>query len=316
MEERIKVGISSCLLGAKVRYDGGHKLDHYLKETLGKYVDWIPVCPETEMGLSVPREAMRLVGDPKSPRLMTVKTEIDHTENMLRWAMEKLNELNRENLCGFVFKSRSPSSGLKGVKIYNASGAVSSSGTGIFAKAFTERFPLLPVEDDGRLHDPALRENFIERIFVYRRWQDFIKKGGASGDLVSFHTDHKFLILAHSPKHYAILGKIVANSGRNKPGEIQNEYLKNLLEGLKLIATVKKNTNVLQHISGYLKKFLSTEEKQELKEIILDYYKGLIPLIVPVTLINHYVRKYGEKYLKRQYYLAPHPLELMLRNHV
>lgn len=316
MEEKIKVGISSCLLGEKVRYDGGHKLDHYLKETLGKYVQWVAVCPETEMGLPVPREAMRLVGDPKSPRLVTVRTAIDYTDRMHRWAQEKLNKLEKEQLCGFVFKSRSPSSGLKSVKIYNASGKSSVLGVGIFARAFIEKFPLLPVEDDGRLHDPALRENFIERIFVFKRWQDFIQKGGAAGGLVSFHTEHKFLILAHSPKHHRVLGKIVANAGKNKPEELQSEYIQQLMEGLKLIATVKKNTNVLQHISGYLKNFLSDDEKQEMSEIISDYHKGLIPLIVPITLINHYVRKYKEQYLKRQYYLAPHPVELMLRNHV
>lgn len=316
MEARIKVGISSCLLGEKVRYDGGHKLDHYLKETLGKYVEWIPVCPETEIGLSVPREAMRLVGDPKFPRLVTIRTAIDYTERMLNWAEEKLIKLHKVDLCGFVFKSRSPSSGLRGVKVYGASGVPSATGMGIFAKAFVDKFPFLPVEDDGRLHDPVLRENFIERIFVYRRWQNLIQKGGSAGDLVSFHTDHKLLLLAHSPKHYTILGKIVARAGKYKHGEIQFEYLKNLMEGLRFIATVKKNTNVLQHIAGYLRRFLSSEEKLELQEIISDYHKGLIPLIVPITLINHYVRKYGEQYLKRQYYLAPHPLELMLRNHV
>ncbi len=316
MGGKIKVGISSCLLGKKVRYDGGHKLDHYLKETVGKFVQWITVCPETEMGLPIPREKMRLIGEPQSPRLVTIHTAVDYTDKMRQWAEEKLSELAKEELCGFVFKNRSPSSGLKAVKIYSASGRVSATGTGLFAKAFTERFPLLPVEDNGRLQNPALMGNFIERIFVYRRWLDFIQKGGSAGDLVLFHTKHKFLILAHSPKHYVILGKIVAATGRSKLEDIQNEYLKNLMEGIKLIATIKKNTNVLQHIAGYLKKFLSDNQRQELNEIILNYYRRLVPLIVPITLINHYVRKYEERYLEKQYYLNPHPLELMLRNQV
>jgi len=173
MEQKIRLGISSCLLGEKVRYDGGHKLDHFLTDTLGKYVDWIPVCPEVESGLPVPREAMRLAGDPSSPRLVTVKTGIDHTERILHWTEKKLRELEKQDLCGFVFKSRSPSSGMRGVKVYGQSGVPSRSGTGVFAGAFMSRFPLMPVEDEGRLHDPGLRENFIERIFVFKRWKEF-----------------------------------------------------------------------------------------------------------------------------------------------
>ncbi|MGD1075101.1 MAG: DUF523 domain-containing protein [Thermodesulfovibrionales bacterium] len=174
MEEKIKIGISSCLLGERVRYDGGHKLDHFLVQTLGTYVQWVPVCPEVEYGLPVPREAMHLAGDVASPRLVTRKTGTDHTEGMLRWAKKKLAELEKQDLCGFVFKSRSPSSGMKGVKVYTQSAMPSYKGVGIFANAFMEYFPLVPVEDDKRLNDPALRENFVERIFAYKRWKDFI----------------------------------------------------------------------------------------------------------------------------------------------
>ncbi len=316
MEDRIKVGISSCLLGEKVRYDGEHKLDHYLKDTLGRYVEWVMVCPEVEMGLPVPREAMRLIGNPDSPQLMTIRTQIDYTNQMLKWAEQRLIKLKEEKLCGFIFKSRSPSSGMKGVKVYSNSGIPAKTGTGIFAKTFMDKFPLLPVEDDGRLHDPAIRENFIERIFIYKRWLDLLKEDGLVWKLVSFHTDHKFLILSHSPKHYTELGRLVANAGKKENETLQQEYITTLMAALKLIATVKKNTNVLQHISGYLKRFLSADEKTEINEIISNYHKGLIPLIVPITLINHYTRKYNEPYLKRQYYLNPHPLELMLRNHV
>ncbi len=314
--EKIKIGISKCLLGEKVRYDGGHKRDHYITDTLGQYFEWVPVCPEVEYGLPVPREAMHLTGSPDAPRLVTIRTHIDHTDGMLKWVEKKLKELEREDLCCFIFKSKSPSSGMTGVKVYGDKGIQSTKGVGIFAGAFMRRFSLLPVEDDGRLNDPELRENFIERVFVFKRWQEFIRKGGYLKDLLNFHTHHKLLLLAHSPKHYTLLGRLVANA-KNHKGDLHMEYyIKTMMDGLRLIATTKKNTNVLQHIMGYFRKQLSTEEKQELLELIENYWKGLIPLIVPVALVKHYVRKYDEPYLKKQYYLNPHPLELMLRNHV
>lgn len=314
--EKIRLGISSCLLGEKVRYDGGHKLDHFLKDTLGRYVDWVPVCPEVEYGLPVPREAMHLVKAERGPRLMTTHTGIDHTDGMKRWAGQRMSELEKEDLCGFIFKSRSPSSGLRGVKIYNSSGIPSASGVGVFAGVFIEHFPLMPVEDDGRLQNPALRENFLERIVVFRRWKDLIGARGNIREIVSFHTDHKLLVLSHSVKHYRILGSMVAAAKTYSTGRLNSEYIYNLMEGLRLIATVKKNTNVLSHMMGYFRKLIPADEKKELAEVIENYRRGLIPLIVPVTLIRHYVRKYNVQYLARQYYLNPHPLELMLRNHV
>lgn len=314
--ERVKVGISSCLLGERVRYDGGHKLDRYITETLGQYFEWVSVCPEVEYGLPVPRKAMRLEGDPDSPRLVTIHTGIDHTEGILKWAKKRLKDLEQEKLCGFIFKSRSPSSGIGGVKIYTTSGIPRCKGVGIFGGAFIRYFHFIPVIDDGRLHDTQLRENFSERVFVYKRWQEFIKKGRTIQDLAAFHTEHKLLILSHSPKHFSALGRLVANAKKYKREELHSEYIRILMHGLQLIATVKKNTNVLMHITGHFKKHLSSDEKQELLEVIDNYHKGLIPLIVPITLIRHYVRKFDETYLKKQYYLNPHPLELMLRNHV
>ncbi len=316
MADKIRLGISSCLLGEQVRYDRGHKLDHFLTDTLGQFVEWVPVCPEVEYGLPVPREAMRLVGLPENPSLVTRKTGIDHTEGMQEWARKRLTELEKKDLCGFVFKSRSPSSGMAGVKVYRESGMPSRKGRGIFARAFMDYFPFMPVEDDGRMHDTKLRENFIERIFVYKRWKDLLTKGRAVRDLVSFHTDHKYLIMAHSPKHLTILGKIVANAKQYKRSDLFEEYFRHMIEGLRLEATVKKNVNVLTHMVGYFKEVLTPDEKKELLEIVAHYHKGLVPLIVPVTLIKHYIRKYEEPYLKRQFYLHPHPLELMLRNHV
>jgi uncharacterized protein YbgA (DUF1722 family)/uncharacterized protein YbbK (DUF523 family) len=313
--EKIKIGISRCLLGDKVRYDGGHKHDRYITDTLGQYFEWVPVCPEVEYGLPIPREAMRLVGNPDSPRLLTIRTGVDHTDGMQKWAGERIARLEKEGLCGFIFKSRSPSSGMQGVKVYTESGMPSQKGVGIFAGAFMKHFSLLPAEDDGRLNDPKLRENFIERVFVFQRWQEFIKKGGFSKDLVNFHTEHKLLMLAHIPKHVTILGRYIAGS-KGYAGKLNDVYIETMSEDLRLLPTTKKHTNVLHHIMGYFKKQLSTDEKQELLDIIESYHKGLIPLIAPITLLNHYVRKYNEPYLKRQYYLNPHPLELMLRNHV
>ncbi|MEJ2695821.1 MAG: DUF523 and DUF1722 domain-containing protein [Candidatus Sulfobium sp.] len=316
MSEKIKLGISSCLLGRKVRYDGGHKLDHFLADTLGKFVEWVPVCPEVESGLPVPREAMRLVGSPDAPRLVTVRTGEDHTGRVEKWAGRRLSELEEAGLCGFVFKSRSPSSGLRDVKVYSTAGVPSRKGASIFGKAFMERFPLLPVEDEGRLNDPVLRENFIERVFVFRRWRGLLEKRLTAGSLVAFHSDHKLLILSHSPAHYRSLGPLVAHAKDHPLRELHSEYIKILMEGLRLISTRAKNTNVLHHIMGYFRKNISASEKAELLEIIGNYKTGLLPLIVPVVLLNHYVRIYDVPYLKRQYYLNPHPLELMLRNHV
>lgn len=316
LDERPKLGISSCLLGENVRYDGGHKLDRFLRDTLGAYMDFAPVCPEVEIGLPVPREAMRLVGNPENPRLLTNKAGVDHTEKMTEWANKRLDGLASENLCGFIFKSRSPSSGLRGVKVYTSAGTPRGTSAGIFARAFMDRFPLLPVEDDGRLHDPGLRENFIERIFVFRRWKDLAQSGGKMRDLVDFHSRHKYLIMSHSPSHLRLLGKMVAGGKGMASSQLLDEYLECLMAGLKLMATVKKNTNVLQHILGYFRKTLSADEKKEVLELIEEYHRGLVPLFVPVVLLRHFVRKYEEPYLDGQYYLYPHPAELMLRNHV
>jgi uncharacterized protein YbgA (DUF1722 family)/uncharacterized protein YbbK (DUF523 family) len=313
---KITLGISSCLLGNKVRYDGGHKLDQFLAGTLGRYVDWVPVCPETACGLGIPREIMALEGAPGSPRLRTVWTGIDHTARLQKWARGEMKVLADIDISGFVFKARSPSCGLRDAKVFDAKCRVRSRGPGLFARAFMDTFPLLPVEDEGRMHDPGLRENFIERAFVYRRWREYIKEGGSLRSLVAFHTDHKYLIMAHSQKHYSALGKMVAGAKKMRRSELHANYLGTMMEGLQLLATPKKNTNVLQHMAGYFKDKLSADEKKELPEVITNYHDGLVPLIVPITLLRHYVRKYEEEYLARQFYLNPHPLELMLRNHV
>ncbi len=316
MENGIRLGISACLLGQEVRFDGGHKHDRFITETLGKFVEFVPVCPEVEYGLGIPRESLRLVGDADTPRLVTTRTQVDHTEGMNQWARNRVAELEKEGLCGFVFKSKSPSSGMERVRVYDDKGMPSNKGVGLFARAFMEHFPLLPVEEDGRLHDPLLRENFIERLFAMKRWREILAEKPSLGRLVEFHTRHKLLMMAHSPKHYREMGKLVADAKKHPPGELYATYEALLLEGLKLKASVAKNSNVLTHLMGYFKKNLTGDEKAELLEIFDSYRKGHVPLIVPITLINHYVRKYNQPYLKEQFYLHPHPLELKLRNHV
>lgn len=313
----MKIGISSCLLGNKVRYDGQHKLDRFLRDELGSYMDWVPVCPETECGLGIPREAMRLVGQATdSARLFTNKTFVDKTDQMLEYTYPKLDELAKENLRGFIFKTKSPTSGMRGVKIYTDEGMPSYRGTGIFAREFMKRFPNIPVEDEGRLHDAGIRENFIEMIYVYDRWLTYLEEDKSTAGLMDFHMRHKYLLMSHSPVLLKDLGKIVASINKNNHDTSLGLYEKTLLEALHLKATARKHTNVLHHIMGYFKKSLSPDEKAELLEVIERYRNNLIPLIVPMVLMQHYVRKYQEPYLLKQWYLNPHPDELKLRNHV
>jgi len=314
--EKIKLGISTCLLGKNVRYDGGHKLDRFLTDTLGQYVEYVPVCPEVECGLPIPRESMHLEGDPDSPRLVTIRTKQDMTDRMVQWARNRIIDLEKEDLCGFIFKSDSPSSGMERVKVYNEKGIPLKKGVGMFARIFMEHFPLLPVEDEGRLHDPGLRENFIERIFALKRWRAVLQSKESRGNVVDFHTKHKLLILSHSPKHYQMMGMLVAKAKALPIKELYQQYQTILMEALRSKTTSKKNSNVLMHMMGYFREQLSGDEKRELLEVMEAYRKGYTPLIVPVTLIQHYVRKYEQPYLKEQIYLNPHPLELQLRNHV
>ncbi len=315
MTQKIKIGVSTCLLGEKVRYDGGHKHDRYITQTLGQYFSFVPVCPETECGLGVPREAMRLEGELSAPRLMTHTTKRDLTEQMTRWIGPRLDQLADENLCGFIFKKGSPSSGLHRVKVYTAKGHPVARGRGLFAAAFTARFPRIPAEEEGRLHDPVLRETFIEQVFALKRWREARSRESTVGNLVEFHTREKLLLMAHSLTHYRAMGKLVAD-GKSMPAEsLYDTYESSLMQALNLKATVAKHTNVLMHILGYFKKQLSADEKQEVLELIDAYRHAHVPLIVPATLLNHYVRKYRQPYLAQQTYLNPHPIDLQLRNH-
>jgi len=316
MDTPINVGISACLLGENVRYDGGHKRDRYLTDTLGQYVNYVPVCPEAEAGFGIPRESMQLRGDPSAPRLVTNKTGRDMTKAMATWAQKRVVELEKENLCGFIFKARSPSSGMERVKVVNDKGMPVKKGVGLFARAFMDHFPLIPVEEEGRLHDPKLRENFIESVFVLKRWRALLQEGKSRGKLVAFHTQHKLLVMSHSVEDYRAMGKLVARAKEVSLDELYDTYQEHLMAALRLRTTLKKHGNVLQHMMGYFKKMLSADEKDELLSYLDLYRRGYLPLVVPITLIKHNVRKYDQPYLKDQYYLHPHPVELQLRNHV
>ena len=311
----VKIGISSCLLGNKVRYDGGHSHDRFLTQTLGQFAEYVPVCPEVECGMPIPRESVRLEGSAKNPRLVTRKTAVDKTGQMENWIKDCLEELAKEDLCGFIFKSKSPSSGLYRIRVYGDDGKVRKNGTGLFAKAFTKAFPRIPVEESGRLNDPKLRENFIENIFSLQRWRRLLDSSVTLGNLVTFHTQNKLLILSHNQDIYRKMGKLVAQGKEYVFHDLIDQYETFLLKALRLPTTVKKNINVLQHIMGFFKKELSPDEKQELLSVFEQYRSGYVPLIVPITLINHYVRKYDQPWLKTQTYLNPHPFELKLRNY-
>jgi uncharacterized protein YbgA (DUF1722 family) len=234
---------------------------------------------------------MHLKGDPSCPRLVTTRSGKDMTTPMLRWAQKRVVDLEKEGLCGFIFKARSPSSGMERVKVFNEKGVPIKKGVGLFARAFKDHFPLVPVEEEGRLHNPNFRENFIESVFVFKRWQACLKEGRARGKLVAFHTRHKLLIMSHSVQHYRTMGKLVAKAKEMSPRELYDTYQGILMEALRLKTTTKKHANVLQHMIGYFKKQLSSDEKQELLEYFDLYRNGHVPLIVPITLINHYVRK-------------------------
>jgi uncharacterized protein YbgA (DUF1722 family)/uncharacterized protein YbbK (DUF523 family) len=312
----LRLGISRCLLGDEVRFDGGHKRDSFLTDVFGRYVEWVPVCPEVEAGLGTPREAMRLVGDPQNPRLLTIKSGTDHTRALETLTTNRIVQLMELDLSGYVFKKGSPSCGIERVRLYNEHGVPSRNGVGLFARAFIEQFPLIPVEEEGRLCEPTLRENFIERVFCYRRWQDLVQSGVTRQTLVRFHTIHKYLLLAHSPQQYEALGRLVGQAQQHRPKELTSRYGELFMKALAVKATVRKHVNVLQHILGYFKERLGSREKAELLVVIGDYHQGLTPLIVPLTLIKHYVQTYEIDYIRDQVYLNPHPKELMLRNHV
>jgi len=320
MEEKdatgaIRIGVSSCLLGCNVRFDGGQKKDDFLVGTFGRWVEWVAVCPEVEVGMGTPRESVRLLREGDDVRMVAPKSGKDWTGAMRLYAAARVSSLAGERLCGYVLKKDSPSCGMERVKVYGA-GMPTKSGRGVFAEALLARFPNLPVEEEGRLCDPYLRDNFVERVFAYHRLQSFFAGRWTLGGLVTFHTAHKLQLMAHAPSAYAELGRMVAGAKALPRGEVRARYEDAFMQGLTAIATARRNTNVLQYILGYFRKLLDPASRAELLGLIRDYHEGLVPLVVPITVVRHYVRLHGVSYLAGQTYLEPHPKELMLRNHV
>ena len=317
MTEKIRIGVSSCLIGEKVRWNGDHKQDRYVREILSRYFEYIPVCPEVEVGMGVPRETVALYGDPEKPSMISKKTQTDWTKPMEKYIKSRINTLSSDDLCGYIFKSKSPSCGMSRVPLYSEFGSHKvKHGPGMFANAFINSFPLVPTEDEGRLNDPRIRENFIVRVFSFKRFNLLLNQKFSLGKWVKFHTQHKFLLLAHSRKHYDKLGKLVAHAKTIKPSEFKKIYGELFMEALAFKSNPKKNTDVLLHMMGFLKKLLTKIEKEDILSTIEDYRNEILPLIVPVTLIRHQVKKHNIEYLHDQVYLNPHPKELMLLNHV
>jgi uncharacterized protein YbgA (DUF1722 family)/uncharacterized protein YbbK (DUF523 family) len=315
-EVPIRIGVSTCLLGGKVRYDGGHKHDRYLTDTLGAFFEWVAVCPEVECGMSIPREAIHLVRKENGVRLVGARSGEDHTDRMSKYVDRRVSQLAGEGLCGYILKKDSPSCGLERVRLHEGPGQVSRSGRGLFAAVLAERFPNLPVEEEGRLCDSRLRENWIERVFAYHRLKSLWAGSWGIRALAEFHAAHKLTLMAHSPDGLRELGRLVATAKSRKKAELRELYERQFMAALKCMATPGRHANVLQHMFGYFSKELDDASRKEMLGCIDDYRRGLLPLIVPVTLVSHYVRVFDVPYLKGQVYLNPHPKELALRNHV
>jgi uncharacterized protein YbgA (DUF1722 family)/uncharacterized protein YbbK (DUF523 family) len=315
-EAPIRIGISSCLLGNAVRFDGGHKRDRFLTDQLGPFVEWVPVCPEVEAGLGVPRPALRLVRDAGGVRMVEIASGRDQTRRMTRFAQHRVRALRRLGLCGYVLKRSSPSCGMERVRVYGPSGSASRDGRGLFAAALLDALPQLPVEEEGRLGDPGLRENFIERVFAYRRLRSLFRGRWSNGTVVAFHTAHKLQLMAHSPAAYRELGRLVASVKQLPRRAFRDRYTAGFMEALARMASRGRNANVLQHAAGHVRELLDAASRAELAALIEDYRRGLVPLVVPVTLIRHHAKRCGAAYLEGQVFLEPHPKELMLRNHV
>ncbi len=315
-ESKIHVGISSCLVGEKVRWNGEHKKDVYIDEVLSQFFEWVHVCPEMELGMGVPREAVHLTGSIEFPRMVGKQTKTDWTDRMLSFSRSRSKELCSLNLCGFIFKNSSPSCGMKGIKIVSDKDRPRAFGRGLFANEFIKHNPILPMEEEGRLRDSRIRENFIVRVFSFQRLQLLMNSGFSRGRLVDFHTHHRLLLQAHSRKQYAALDRLVAQAKQLSPTQLRRQYSALFMQALSIRTTVKKNADVLQHMLRHLKKLLGKEDKLDLLQSIDDFHHGLVPLVVPLTLIKHYAHKFRVESLMDQVYLNPHPKELLIRNHV
>ena len=315
-KDPLRIGVSSCLLGQKVRYDGGHKRDRFVTDELGPFVEWVPVCPEVEAGLGLPRPTMHLSRQDQGIRLVESKSGVDHTQAMEKFSRKRVREIRALDLSGYILKKDSPSCGMTRVKVRSEKGMPERVGKGLFAEALMEALPSVPIEEEGRLNDPHLRENFIERLFAFQRVSELFHGRWTAGQVVRFHTAHKLQLMAHSTAAYRDLGRRVAKIKELPRAEFRADYIQDFMSSLSRMATPGRNTNVLQHAAGYFKKQLPSAQRVELSDLIHDYRVGLVPIVVPLTLIRHYARLYEVAYLEGQFFLEPHPRELMLRNHV
>lgn len=313
---RLRLGVSSCLLGQEVRYDGGHARSRFVVDVLGSWFEWVPVCPEVEIGMTVPRPTIRLEQHGRRLRLVAPSTREDFTERMERYADRRVAQLSAAGLDGYILKKGSPSCGLERIRVYGKDGPARRDGVGRYTSILQKRWPSLPLEDEGRLNDAGIRENFIERVFCRNRWRTMVRRGLSRRRLVAFHTAHKLLLRSHNEAGYRRLGRLVASAGRTSDEKLYTRYESELDAVMSTRATRKRHVNVLQHAMGYMKKLLASKEKREIIAAIEDYGAGLIPLIVPLTLLRFNIRRYDIDYLTGQLYFDPHPKELMLRNHV
>lgn len=313
----IKIGISSCLLGENVRFDSGHKKNAYITGILNNYFEFTPFCPEVSIGLGIPRETIRLVSVDDEVRCVGTKSaDLDVTEKLYQSADDQKHW--HVDLSGYILKKDSPSCGMERVKLYKGieKGTMAEKvGVGLYAKRLMENYPHLPVEEEGRLADSRLRENFIQRVYVYARWQAMAKEGFTLAGLQHFHAQHKYIFMSHNQNLGRSLGAALANNEQAIEA-IAEQYLANMMDLLKCIATPKNHVNTLQHIQGYLKNDLDAGDKEELRATIEDYHKGLLPLIVPITLLRHHFRRHPKAYIDESYYLRPHPGEMMLLNNI
>lgn len=308
----IKVGISQCLLGAKVRYDGGHKQNKFCKNQLSSIFEFEPICPEVGIGMPIPRKTLRLIGDPSSPKaVLSENNNVDVTVQLTDYAEKKQQVLSQ--LSGYIFCKASPSCGVERVKVYNSKNQAEKKGTGIFAAKIQSMFPLLPVEEDGRLNDPLLKDSFIKRVYLYNEWKALQKSGVTTHNLLKFHARHKMTLLAHCQKTYRKLGPILASVTPNTLENISETYIKELMSAFKHPATRSNNTNVLMHLQGFLKHHLSPGDKSELTQCIIDYRKGIQPILAPITLLKHHFKHFPVKYVSKLSYFEPYPKELAIR---
>jgi len=316
--DAIRIGISSCLLGQKVRYDGGHKRDRFATDVLEPFVEWVPLCPEVEIGLGIPRPTIRLERGPNGgERLVMPSAGEDLTSRMAEWAENKVGMLLSMDLCGYILKKDSPSCGMERVKVYDSNGVPARDGTGVFAEVLLRRAPHLPIEEEGRLNDPRLRENFIARVFACRSWKEMQAAGVTPASLMRFHATRKYLCMARNQAGMRRMGKLLGSAGKgDSVPKLAHAYMEEFAAVMRRRPSRKGHTNVLQHLAGYVSDSLDTADRSELDTAIHDYRLGLLPLIVPVTLLRHHARRQGREYLLEQAYLFPHPHELMLLNHV